>query len=233
MIDFLVDVFLKPFFAERMRVVKYYSQRETAEALLTSDRPTLLKKGLSLLFELTISYPYRRQEIVNRTTDFLRREFPQNLPTPPRLAEVLELGIRSLASMPRLDENGFPLNFDIHQIRIDGLDLTRVNLQHFSLWGCQFHNVILSHSSFEEADLGGAIFDHCSLEYANLKSAKLCGSPLDNGRPVRFAGTHLWGTNLQDANIEYCELENFDHLNLDALQQSIEQGKIRVLASAA
>ena len=57
-----------------------------------------------------------------------------------------------------------PNDFDLHQIRIEGVNLTRANFRLFSLWGCQFHDVIFSSSSFEEADLGGAVFENCSLE---------------------------------------------------------------------
>ena len=229
MLDFLMDVFFKPFFKEKLRVVKYISQKATAEQLLQSDTPLLLKKGLSLLFELAISYPYRRQEIINSITAFLRRKFPQDVPVPKGSWEVLELGVRSLSSAPRLDENGFPLNFDIHQVRIEGLDLTRTNFRHFSLWGCQFHNVVLSHSSFEEADLGGTVFSNCSLEYADLTNAKLCGSFMDKGRPTRFVGTRLWGANLKDANVEFCELQKVDEVELSALQRSVDEKKMRIL----
>ncbi|MBI4873695.1 MAG: pentapeptide repeat-containing protein [Acidobacteria bacterium] len=229
MVDFLINTLLKPFFAERMRVLKYFSQRATAEALLTSSSPSLLKKGLSLLFELAISYPYKRQEVVNQVTEFLRTKFPQDSPVSGPDKDVLESGLRSLAALPRLDQNGYPFNFDIHQIRVQDLNLTRTNFRYFSLWGCRFHNVILSHSSFEDADLGGAVFDNCSLEYANLKSAKLCASFMDHNRPARFTATRLWGANLQEANIACCELQNFDNLDLGPVQQQIAQGCLRLL----
>lgn len=218
---------------ERIRVVKYFSQKKSAQALLNRSQATLLKKGLSLLFELAVSYPNHRQEVINLMTEFLRQRFKQDLPFPADQKDVLEAGIRALTSMPRLDENGFPLNFDVHQIRIADMDLTRTNFRYFSLWGCQFHRVILSHSSFEETDLGGAILEDCSLEYADLRSAKLCGSFMDKGRPARFLRTRLWGANLQDAEIEFCELHNFDHLDLSSLQASIDKGKLKVLSAAA
>ena len=77
-----------------------------------------MKKGLSLLFELAVSYPYRAQEVIDTIAGLLRQAFPQEEHVAPDRKEVLELGIRSLTAIPRLDENGFPRNFDIHQIRI-------------------------------------------------------------------------------------------------------------------
>ncbi len=229
MIDFIVEILLKPFFSEKLRVFKYYDQKRTAERLLAGSDPGGMKKGLSLLFELGVSYPYRVQEVINKITGFLREKFSQEEPTRAELKDVLEFGIRSLTSMPRLDMNGFPYNIDIHQIGIADMDLTRTNFRFFSLWGCLFHNIIFSHSSFEEADLGGALFDNCSLEYADLKGAKLCGSFMDEGRATRFMNTRLWGSNLGDAEIEFCDLHNADNIDLQPVQQKINEGKLRIL----
>lgn len=229
MIDFIVEILIKPFFSEKLRVLKYYDQKYTAERLIEHSDPNKKKKGLSLLFELAVSYPYRVQEVINLITGFLRKTFPQENAIDPQHSEVLEFGIRSLASIPRLDQNSFPYNFDIHQIRIADVDLTRINFRYFSLWGCQFFNVIFSHSSFEEVDLGGTVFENCSLEYADLKRAKLCGSFMDKGRPTRLMGTRLWGANLNEANLEFCELHNFDNIDLQSMQQIINEGKLRII----
>lgn len=229
MIDFIIETLIKPFFSEKLRVLKYYDQKYTAERLLEKSDQNKKKKGLSLLFELAVSYPYRVQEIINLITAFLRKNFPQEKSIDPQYVEFLEFGIRSLASIPRVDQNGFPYNLDIHQIRIADVDLTRTNFRYFSLWGCQFFNVIFSHSSFEEADLGGTVFENCSLEYANLKGAKLCGSFMDEGRPTRLMRTRLWGTNLNEADIQFCELHNFDRIELQGMQQKINEGKIRII----
>ena len=229
MIDFIVEILIKPFFSEKLRVIKYYDQKFTAERLLTSSDPNKTKKGLSLLFELALSYPYRVQEVINLITAFLRNNFPQDKPIDKENMEVVEFGIRSLAAIPRMDRNGFPYNFDIHQIRITDVDLTRTNFKFFSLWGCQFFNVIFSHSSFEEVDLGGTVFENCSLEYADFRRAKLCGSLMDEGRPTRFIGTRLWGTNLNDSEIEFCELHNFDNINLQSIQNIINEGKLKII----
>jgi hypothetical protein len=229
MIDFIVEILIKPFFSEKLRVLKYYDQKRTTKRLLASSNADRMKKGLSLLFELAVSYPYRVQEVINGITAFLRKRFPQEEPIHQQKKEVLEMGIRSLTAIPRLDHNGFPYNFDIHQIRIEDLDLTRTNFKFFSLWGCQFFNVIFSHSSFEEADLGGTVFENCSLEYAQFKGSKLCGSFMDEGRPTRFRSTRLWGTNLKDAAIEFCELHNFDNIDLQSIQDKISEGKIKII----
>jgi hypothetical protein len=233
MFDFIVEMLIKPFFSEKLRVLKYYDQKYTAQRLLAGPRPHRQKKGLSLLFELAVSYPYRVQEVITAITAFLRQGFPQGKPINPQYKEVLELGIRSLTAIPRLDQNGFPYDFDIHQIRIQDLNLTRANFRFFSLWGCQFHSVIFSHSSFEEADLGGTVFENCSLEYADLKGSKLCGSFMDEGRPTRLKGTRLWGTNLKDADIELCELHNFDNIDLQDIQQKISEGKVKIVRAGS
>lgn len=229
MIDFIVETLIKPFFSEKLRVLKYYDQKYTAERLLEKVDPNKKKRGLSLLFELAVSYPYRVQEVINLITAFLRKNFPQEKSIDPQYVEVLDFGIRSLVSIPRLDQNGFPYDLDLHQIRIADTNLTRTNFRYFSLWGCHFFNVTFSHSSFEEADLGGAVFEDCSLEYANFKRAKLCGSFKDNKRPTRLVRTRLWGTNLNDADIEFCELHNFDHIDLRGMQQKIDEGKLRII----
>lgn len=174
MIDFILDILIKPFFSEKLRVLKYYDQKQSAKRLLLSSGSSQIEKGLSLLFELANSYPYRAQEIINEITLFLRQSFPQENPVDLRRKRVLELSIRSLAAISRLDQNGYPYNIDIHQIRIEGINLTRTNFRFFSLWGCQFFDVILSHSTIEEADLGGTVFVNCSLEYADFKGAKMC-----------------------------------------------------------
>jgi len=114
MIDFIVDILIKPFFSEKLRVLKYYDQRYTAERLLASSSNRRMKKGLSLLFGLAVSYPYRVQEVINEITTFLRQSFPQGKPVQPQHKELLELGIRSLTAIPRLDQNGFPYDFAIH-----------------------------------------------------------------------------------------------------------------------
>ncbi len=228
MIDFIVEMLIKPFFSEKLRVLKYYDQKRTAERLLAGPNPDRMKKGLSLLFELAVSYPYRVQEVINKITAFLRTNYPQERPIHPKYKEVLEFGIRSLTAVPRLDGNGFPYNFDIHQIRIEDMDLTRTYLRFFSLWGCQFYNVTFSHSSFEDTDLGGTVFENCSMEYANVKGAKLCGSFMDQGRPACLRNTRLWGANLEEAVIEYCELHNFDNIDLRGLQSKINEGKLKI-----
>lgn len=92
--------------------------------------------------------------------------------------------------------------------------------------------MILSHSSFEDADLGGAVFQNCSLEYTDLKRAKLCGSFMDNGRPTRLTNTRLWGTNLKDADIERCELHNFDNIGLQDVQPKLAEGKLMIVPAS-
>jgi len=230
MIDFLVEILIKPFFNEKLRVFKYYDQKCTAQRMLRNANPNKKRKGLSLLSELAISYPYRVQEIINEITSFLRMSFPQDMPINKELKDIVELALRSLTSIPRLDQNGFPYNFDIHQIRIEGIDLTRSNFKYFSLWGCKFTDVILSHSTFEEVDLGGTVFENCSLEYANFHRTKMCGSFMDNGRPTTFNGTRLWGTNLKDAEIEFCVMDNFDKINLQQVENKIIENKLKIIS---
>lgn len=231
--EFIVETLIKPFFSEKLRVIKYYDQKHTAGRLLSSPNAARRRKGLALLFELATSYPYRVQEIVDQITAFLRDKFPQGIPLDPLQKEVLEFGLRSLTAIPRLDPNGFPYNFDIHQIRIEDMDLTRSNFRFFSLWGCQCRRVIFSHSTFEQADLGGVIFEDCSLEYADVKGAAMCGSIMDNGRPTQFKGTRLWCCNLKDADIRSCDLNVIDPVDLQGVQAVIQSKKLRVIGAAA
>jgi hypothetical protein len=51
----------------------------------------------------------------------------------------------------------------------------------------------------------------------------------DAGRPTRFIRTRLWGTNLADADMEFCELHNFDSIDLRNMQQKIDEGKLRIV----
>jgi len=113
------------------------------------------------------------------------------------------------------------------------MNLTRTNFRFFSLWRCQFFNVIFSHCSFEEADLGGTVFENCGLEYADLKGAKLCGSFMDEGRPTRLKSTRLWGTNLKDAEIQFCELHNFDNIDLQGVQHKINEAKLKIILASS
>lgn len=235
-IELFIELLIKPFFSEKIRVLKYYDQKNTAARLLASDDSSRMKKGLSLLFELAVSYPLRVQEVINEITSFLRKSFPQEKQTPPQYMEILELGLRSLAAMPHFDQNGFPYNVDLHQMRIgnvdDTLDLTRTNFKFFSLWGCQFINVVLSHSSFEEVDLGGTVFENCSVEYANFKGAKLCGSFMDGGRPAQLRGTRIWGANLVEAEMGYCELHRHKEeqgIDLQELRHRFDEKKLKII----
>lgn len=205
--DLFVELLIKPFFSEKLRVIKYYDQKSTALRLLRNAKIARRKKGLALLFELTTSYPYQVQELVDEITSFIRRSFPQDAAIESdERRDLLRFALRSLAAMPRLDGNGFPHNFDLHQIRVESMDLTRANFRYFTLWGAQFKNVEMAHASFEEADLGGTIFDDCFLEYANFNAAQLNASFMDKGRPTLIRRTRLYGSNLHQATIAACEV---------------------------
>lgn len=202
---YVTELIVKPFFTEKIRVLRYDSQLRSSLSLMDSADPGRKIAGVSLLQELAISYPHKRQEMVKRLSQFLRDLFPQAKGSDPRYIPVLEHGLRVITTIPRQDDNGHPLHIDLHQMRVEGaleplLDLTNMNFKGVTLWGCQFHNVILAKSNFENADLGGVWFVNSSLEFANLKGAKINYSFIDQ-RVTTFEHTRLFGTNLEESEL--------------------------------
>lgn len=219
------ELILKPFFSEKIRVIKYDSQLQLIKSvkLVQSADPQKNIEGISLLQELAISYPYKRQELINFLQEYLRKTFPQNKEIDKKYLPVLEHAIRTITTIPRHDDNGYPLNIDIHQIRIEHLDLANTNFEGISLWGGQFIDVTFSRSNFKNADLGGTQFTRGGLEYAKFEGAKITGSFMDqeNGRarPTRFIKTRLYGSTLEKAMIDNCELIGINDFQVDMLKK--------------
>lgn len=231
MINLLAEFVLKPVFPENYRAVKYAALLATARKRLHSRSLLTIKNAFLVLSELTLSYPAHTQELIHTITGFIRSYLKRsNMPEHDKI-EMVAHGLRLLLSMPRLDLNGFPYYFDLHQITIQDLDLTRSNFNFFSLWGCHFTNVLFSYSSFVASDLGGTFFENCNLEHVDVNSARMSTSPSDDGRPTRMIGTRLRGTNLGDADLEYCELQNIDNINLDPLTDKISSNRIRIIGN--
>jgi hypothetical protein len=192
----------------------YESQFNKTVKLVKSDDPQKKIEGISLLQELTKTYPLKRQELINFLQTYLIETFPQNKAIDKKYLPVLKHAILILTTLPRIDDNGHPFTIDIHQIRIEGLDepldLRGTNFEGISLWDSQFINVILTYSNFQNADLGGTQFKDCSLEYAKFKGAKITGSFMDKGnghhRPTRFINTRLYGSTIEEADLKFCEL---------------------------
>jgi hypothetical protein len=49
MIDFILDILIKPFFSEKLRVLKYYDQKQSANRLILSSGSSQIEKGLSVI----------------------------------------------------------------------------------------------------------------------------------------------------------------------------------------
>ena len=215
------EFILKPFFSEKIRVIKYESQWIRAVDLLRSSDPEENIGGISLFQELALSYPYKRQVIINTLQNYLMDAYPQDKEINKNYLKVLEQAIRTITTIPRHDDNGFPLNIDIHKIRIERLDLSGTNFQDISLWGNQFVRVIFSRSSFKNSDLGGTQFIDCSLEYSDLEGARLTRSFMDkeNGvsRPTRFKDTKLFKSTIEKADMDSCEISGFTDIEVDKL----------------
>jgi uncharacterized protein YjbI with pentapeptide repeats len=243
-LDFLfkpfTDVLIRPYLTAKLRSAAYQIQIAYSGKLLESGEPDQSERAIAILVELGMDYSYRRQEVVDRICSFLRTSFPQNRDVMPEWLPVLNLGIRSLTSLPRYDVNGNALNIDLRQMRIESpdpsgespggkLDLTRTNFKDLTMWGCIFKGVELARSNFENCDIGGSVFEECSLEWCNFKNAKLNASFMDQGRPTTFRRTRLWGTNLNEAVIDLCHLHNSDGFDLRPLQPLIDCRKIHLI----
>ncbi len=237
--DKMIEGIISPFVAETVRVLKYELQERRSRRMLCPDASAQqVIKGVMLLTELARSYPYRRQDLVEQAQSFLRRRFPQDralapraTPTdpPPPLARAVAAGIRCLTSLPRLDENGQPLYLDFHQMRVERVDLSGINFKDVTLWGCQFHDVILRRANFENADLGGTVFVNCSLEYANLKGAQMNCSFMDAGRPTTFHGTRLWRANLREADVVKCQYHPSEGEGVEEWTDLIQAKRMQVV----
>lgn len=197
--------------------------------LAESDAPNKKVKGINQLAELTV-HPHKRQKIIDFLQNELRSQFPQNKEIDESDLPILEHMIRTITTIPRYDVNNHALNFNLHQIRVQDLDLSNINFKDMILWGSQFINVVLSHSDFRNADIGGTIFKNCSLEYADLEGAIITRSFMDseNGRPrpTRFIETRLYESNLEKANIEFGELIGITDFDLESLRDFVNKGKL-------
>lgn len=219
----------KPACSEELRVQNYLDQTGSAQRLLEGQNAGSSIKGLLLLFELSLSYPHHTQDIINQLAAFLRTKFSCSPHGAPGKKELLECGIRLLAGIPRQDRNGHPFYFNLQHVHIHEMDLTRINFSSFSLQGTRFSQVHLTRAAFREADLSGVLFENCRLEYANFHKSSMDSCHMDDGTPTRFIGSRLSGINLHEADITYCELQNFDRIDLSMVAEAIAQNKIRIL----
>ena len=240
MLKLLSDVLLKPYLTAKIKVLTYKTQLAYAERLLAWAEVEKVEKAIAVLTELGSDYPYRRQEIVDKICSYLRHTFPQDKEVDRQWLPILRFGIRSVASLPRYDVNGQPLNIDLHQMRIQSvnfqgndsegqLNLTGLNFKDVSIWGCVIKAVEMPRTNFENADLGGTVFEGCSLEWCNFRNSKLNASFMDAGRPTTFRNTRLWGNNLHEAIIDACHLHNSDGFDQHLIQPAIESGRIRLI----
>lgn len=222
----------KPFFSEFFQLVKYYSLQKTAAKLLKSKSLDMVNRGVRLLHSLAQNYPHFRQEIIeciyrpykdlhfNKYNDFI-----------PQKVCLQKLFIRTLTSIKREDENGFPYLFDISNTAIYSksskkptnyneneiiplADYRFTNFKNFYMPGCFFMNINFNGSSFENADVGGSVFYNCSLEHCNFKNTKICGSFLNESifnndiqHDFLLINTRLFGTNLHEASLESCKIK--------------------------
>lgn len=232
MFGFLDKFIRKPLGSEMLRVQNYMDQTHTAQQLLTSQNVSDIIKGLLLLFELSHSYPHHTQYIISQLTSFLRNNFSISPDGAPGKNEILEFGIRLLAGIPRHDRNGQPFYFNLHKLNIQHMDLTRINCTCFSFKGTRFSQVNLTRALFGEADLSGALFENCRLDHANLRKARMYSYAPDDGKPTRIIGSRLLGINLHEAEIEYCEIQNFDAIDLSKVSGAIAENKIRILGES-
>jgi hypothetical protein len=201
----------------------YDRQFDAAKKLMASGDPKQEMEGISALPELAEAHPLKRQELIDSLSKFLIKRFPQDKAIAAQYRPVLAHAIGTLTHLPRKDKNDHPLNIDIRQIRLEGLDLPNTNFEGVVLWGGRFIDVNFSRSTFRNADLGGTQFVQCSLEYADLADARLTGSYEDeeNGhsRPTRFIATRLYGSTIDKARMDNCELVGITDFPIDKLKQ--------------
>src|SRR5262245_51541023 len=170
MLEFFADILFKRYLTAKVRVITYSLQFAYAERLLRTGQASKAESGIAILTELAYEYQYRRQEIVDTICNYLRVKFPQNEDVAPEWRSVLQFAIRALASIPRADANGQPLNIDLRQMRIQSINLVGISLKNVSMWGCIVRDVEMPKADLENADLGGTVFEDCSLEWCNFKN---------------------------------------------------------------
>jgi len=210
------------------RTAIYFSQLNNAVKLLFSGTCENEKIAITILTELGRDYPHRWQEIINKICEYLRTTFNKKKEVDTNRRAVLEYCIRCLANLPRYDDNNHPLNIDINQIKIQGIDLTCINFKDITMWGCFLIDVNISKSSFENADLSGTIFQNCGMELCNFKNSVLAMSFLDNNQKTAFLHTRLWGHNLHEALIYSCDLEDFECLDQRHLVPFVQSGNLNI-----
>jgi hypothetical protein len=213
---------------ERLSESYYSRQLEKGKKLLNSGIIQNEEKALFLLTKLSYDFKYRRQDIINVICDYLRKTFSQVKTFDVGRTSLLDFSIKSLAEIPRNDENNHILCIDIHQIKVESINLFGINLNNFVMWGCQFTQVILSRGSFENADLSGVIFNNCGMEFCNLKNSLIAVSPLDK-RNTSFLGSQLYHTNLHESNLVSCELQKIDDFDIESVKDYIVSGKIKLI----
>ena len=228
-VKLIIENGLKPYLDAKSRVIKYNIQLAYATKLLQSGTVNKARDAIAVLAELAYDYPYRRQDIVDRLCNYTRMMFPQDKNVTKEWQEILKFAIQSIASIPRTDVNGQPLNIDLRQIRIQSMDFTGISLKDVTMWGCIVLGVTMPRANLENADIAGTVFVHCSLEWCNWKNAKMNSSFMDR-RPTTIVNSRVWGSNLNEANIDKngCILNNYDKSNFDSLIRFTQDGRIQL-----
>lgn len=211
---------------EEQATESYYSrQLEKGKELLKSGVIKKEEKAVMMLTKLLYDFEYRRQDITNVLCDYLRETYSQEKDFNEERASLLEFSLKSLAQIPRYDENKHLLYIDIHQIRVEKINLYGINFSDFIMWGCQFNEVLLSRGSFQNADLSGIIFNNCGMEFCNFKNAQVDNSFMDN-RATTFINTRLYNNNLHESKLYSCLMINNIDVNIELFEPYIQSGRI-------
>ena len=199
------------FLNENLNVLRTAFLIGSAKRKIRKGKPRAIKRGVSMLVEIAVKKPYRKQEMLDIVTqEVFRRKFSYtggSAPvTSPELVDVFTDSLKAILSIPRNDENGHGVNIDLHRVALvaktgESIYLEKMNFKDVVLWGSEFTRVDFSRSDFENADLGGARFEDCGLEDLNLKNARMSASFLDPKRPTMILNAIASRSNIDEALI--------------------------------
>ena len=121
-----------------------------------------------------------------------------------KLAEDVQFAVRALAHLPASDS--------VRQIRLSGLDLSGVKLDHSSLDNALFEGTILEEAKLNYSQLKGALLADAKLRNAHLNYAILIGANISNAdvEGVQLIGANLTNASLREADLRGANLTDAD-----------------------
>jgi hypothetical protein len=219
LLQLIFDRLILPIVDQKFQAFRIQSNFETAKKLLSSSDREEATKGLSIIRRLVRDDTLNLQEYYDSLCDFIRNTASKDKPYPQNWSPVIKSALILLCSLPKYDRNQWPYNIELSNILLDNLTLHCLNFENAALYDSVFRKVDFSRSSFKNCDLGGCQFiEASSVEWCNFQNSLMNVSFL-SGNTTSFLGTRIWGSNLDEARIAKCIIQNVDHTNLEDLMR--------------